>query len=403
MLQRSAGALPDLQPATFGLKPTSFYLFQFDELAVRSELFQVLNNRLQLTIEPNGNIPVATLPWETFRMKRPVLALLTLCAITMPAVAEGDVNLYSSRHYDTDEAFYDNFEQATGITVNRIEDNADVLIERMRSEGELGAADILITVDAGRLRRADEAGLLQPFGVPAVAEKVPANLRAADDRWAAISTRARVIFYDKSDVTDPPQTYQDLADPKYKGKVCTRSSSDVYMLGLMSAIIAHDGEAKAREWAAGVVANLARAPQGGDTDQLRAIVSGVCDIALANHYYYARALRSEVEGLTDGVDRIGVVFPNQATTGTHVNISGFAIARYSPNPENARRFVEYMLTPEAQKMIADGNNEFPVLAGSTPSDVVQGMGEFRKDPIAVEEFASNNDLAQRIYNEVGYP
>ena len=336
-------------------------------------------------------------------MYRILVATFALVAASAPAMAQGEVNIYSSRHYDSDETFYENFTKATGIAVNRIEDNADVLIERMRAEGELSAADVLITVDAGRLRRADDDGLLQAFGTPVVDEKVPASLRASDDHWAAVSTRARIIFYNKTDVTDPPQTYADLADPKWRGKICTRSSSDVYMLGLLASIIAHEGEDAARAWAEGVNANLAREPAGGDTDQLRGLVSGECDIVLANHYYFARALDSEVEGLSGSTGEIGWVFPNQATTGTHVNVSGLGIAAHAPNLENARRFVEYTLTPEGQKLLADGNNEFPVVEGVPPSDTALSLGDFRRDDIAVEDFGGNNDIAQRVYNEAGYP
>lgn len=323
-------------------------------------------------------------------------------AIAAPAFAQGEVNLYSSRHYDTDDALYSDFEEATGITVNRIEDSADVLIERMRSEGDLSAADVLITVDASRIVRAEEEGLLQPIGSDVVAEKVPDYLLDDDDMWAGITTRARLIFYDTEDVTDPPQTYADLADPKYEGMVCTRSSSNVYMLSLMGALIANMGEEAALEWAEGVKNNFAREPEGGDTDQLRAIISGECDIVLSNHYYYARAKRKEVSGLTEGVEKIGYVFPDQGENGTHVNISGVALAKNAPNADNARAFIEYLLTPRAQKLIADGNDEYPVIEGVEASQAVQEMGDFEADDLDLGEFAALSTEAQRVYNEVGY-
>jgi len=314
------------------------------------------------------------------------------------------VNLYSSRHYDTDEALYSNFEEMTGITVNRIEDSADVLIARMQSEGELSPADVLLTVDVSRIQRAASEGLLQPLDSDVVDEKVPQNLHDDDDLWAGVSTRVRAIFYDEQDVENPPQSYEDLADPQYEGMVCTRSSSNVYMRSLLAAIIAHNGEEAAREWAEGVMANFAREPQGGDTDQLRAIVSGECDIVLSNHYYYARGIAGEVTGLTEGIDRIGIVWPNQESYGAHENISGAAIAANAPNEENARRFVEYLLTDEAQKMLADGNNEYPVVDGIPPSEAVQQMGTgFDRDDISLAEVADNATLAQKIYNEAGYP
>ncbi|WP_108658784.1 extracellular solute-binding protein [Acuticoccus kandeliae] len=335
-------------------------------------------------------------------MRRPYLSALLLVALATPAFAQGEVNVYSSRHYDTDDSLYKTFEESTGIKVNRIEDDANVLIERMTSEGELGAADVFITVDAGRIGRADLAGLLQPLNSDIIDEKVAPELRSPDDHWTAISTRARAIFYDKASVENPPQTYQDLADPKYEGMICTRSSSNVYNLSLLGSIIAHDGEDAARAWAEGLKNNLARDPQGGDTDQLRGIVSGECQIAIANHYYFARAFRSEVSGLTEGLDKIGVVFPNQETTGTHVNISAAGIAKYAPNVDNARAFIEYLLTPTAQELIANGNDEFPVVEGVEPAPEVTQLGSFRRDELNVGSFAMNGDVAQRIFNEVGY-
>lgn len=328
---------------------------------------------------------------------------LIFASCATAAYADGELNLYSSRHYDTDEALYDNFEKQTGITINRIEDGADTLIARMQSEGELSPADLLLTVDAGRITRAADADLLQPLKVAAADEKVPDSLQDGDDLWTGVTTRARIIFYDKNDVTEPPQTYLELADPKYEGMICTRSSTNVYMIALLGSIIANEGEEAAKEWAEGVVNNFARKPQGGDTDQLRGIISGECDIVLSNDYYYARGFRKEVEGLTDGVDQIGYVFPNQDTTGTHINISGIGLAKHSPNPENARKFVEYLLTPEAQKMIADGNDEFPVVDGVAPSEAVQKMGDFKRDSLPLNDFAKNAAQATAIYNAAGYP
>jgi len=335
-------------------------------------------------------------------MRRSFCGILAAAFLVTPAMADGEVNIYSSRHYDTDDALYSDFEKQTGITVNRIEDDADKLIERMRAEGELSNADIVLTVDVGRIARADEAGLLQPINSEAIADKVPDALHASNDHYVGVSTRARIIFYDKDDVTEPPQTYQDLADPKYKGMICTRSSSNVYMQSLLASIIANEGEEAARDWASGVLANLAREPEGGDTDQLRGIVSGECDIALANHYYFARGFRKEVSGLSDSLDKIGHVFPNQDTTGTHINISAIGIAKNAPNADNARAFIEYLLTPSGQKLIADGNDEFPVLDGVEPADAVKALGDFTRDDINLYDVAVQSARAQEIYNEVGY-
>ena len=211
---------------------------------------------------------------------------ITLAALLLtsaaPAFAEGELNLYSSRHYDTDERLYSDFEDATGITINRIEGNADELTARMQAEGRNSPADILLTVDTSRLERAKDAGLLQSISSDVLEAKVPANLQDSDNQWFGFSQRARVIFYDKADVPNPPQTYLDLADPAYAGLICIRSSSNTYNQTLLAAIIENHGEAVARDWAAGVVANLARQPQGGDTDQLRGIVSGECEISVSN-------------------------------------------------------------------------------------------------------------------------
>jgi iron(III) transport system substrate-binding protein len=207
-------------------------------------------------------------------------SLVTLGPIA--ASAAGELNLYSSRHYDTDERLYSDFTEATGITINRIEGKADELIARMQAEGANSPADILLTVDTSRLERAKEVGVLQPIGSAVLEARIPANLRDVDNQWFGFSQRARIIFYDKTDVANPPQDYVSLADPAYKGQVCHRSSSNVYSQTLLAAVIENFGEEAATGWAQGVVDNFARDPEGGDTDQLRGIVSGQCDISIAN-------------------------------------------------------------------------------------------------------------------------
>jgi iron(III) transport system substrate-binding protein len=329
-------------------------------------------------------------------------ALIASAGLATPAWAEGELNLYSSRHYDTDERLYSDFEEQTGITINRIEDSADVLIERMKTEGANSPADVLITVDAGRIWRAEEADLMQPIDSEILNEKIPEHLRDEDGKWYGFSKRARIVFYDKNDVETPPETYADLADPQYEGMVCTRSSSNIYMLSLMASIIEHEGEAAAEEWAQGVWNNRARDPQGGDTDQLRALVSGECDIVVANSYYFARSLASDVEGLTGSTDQIGIVFPNQATTGAHVNISGAGVAAHAPNKENAIKFLEYLASDQAQHYFAEGNNEYPVVAGVEWPEPLKTMGEFEEDELTLTALGANQSLAQQIYNRVGY-
>lgn len=318
------------------------------------------------------------------------------------AFADGTINIYSARHYDVDEQLYSGFEKETGIKVNLIEGKEDELIERMKAEGANSPADVFVTADAGRLWRADQAGLLAAVDSAVLKERIPAHLRHPDGHWFGFSTRARVIFYDKASVTEPPQTYADLADPKYKGQICVRSGSNIYMLSLLASRIAHDGDAKAKEWAQGLKDNLAREPQGGDTDQLKGIVSGECKIAVANTYYFARALSSNVDGLTGSTDKIGIVFPDQGGNGTHTNISGAGVAVNAPSKENAVKFLEYLTSESAQQYFANGNNEYPVVAGVAAASHVVGLGAFKPDELNLNAYGENQARAQEIYNEVGF-
>lgn len=323
-------------------------------------------------------------------------------ALAAPAFAEGELNLYSSRHYDTDERLYSDFEDMTGITVNRIEGNADELIARMQAEGRNSPADVLLTVDTSRLERAKNAGVLQSIDSALLEERIPSQLQDSDNQWFGFSQRARILFYDKTDVTDPPMTYQDLADPKYAGQVCIRSGTNVYSQTILSALIAHLGEDAARDWAAGVVANFARDPQGGDTDQLRGIVSGECDIAMSNTYYFARAIRRDVKGLSDSRDMIGWVFPNQDDIGAHMNLSGGGVAAHAPNRDNAITFLEYLVSDQAQQYFSAGNDEYPAVPGVAISPSVEALGAFEADDIDLSAVAKNVATAQQIFNEVGW-
>ncbi len=334
--------------------------------------------------------------------RSPILAATIAAALAAPAFADGEVNLYSSRHYDTDESLYSDFEKATGITVNRIEAGADALIERMKAEGANSPADLLITVDAGRMWRAAEADLLAPVESETLESRIPAALRHPDGLWFGVSTRARIVFYAKDRVEEPPQTYADLADPRYEGMICTRSSSNIYMLSLLAAQIEHQGAEAAAAWAEGLWNNRARDPQGGDTDQLRAIVSGECDIAVANTYYFARAIRKEVSGLSGSTDQIGWVFPDQDGDGAHVNVSAAAIAKHAPNRENAIRFLEYLASDAAQEYFASGNDEYPVVEGVDVSASVTELGDFVADDLNLSVLGENQAEAQAIYDRIGY-
>ena len=319
------------------------------------------------------------------------------------ALADGELNLYSSRHYDTDERLYSDFEEKTGITINRIEGKADELIARMKAEGRNSPADVLLTVDTSRLERAKNAEVLQSIDSAVLDARVPANLRDSDNQWFGLSQRARIIFVDKADVPNPPLDYVSLADPQYAGMVCHRSSSNVYSQTLLSAVIENHGEDAARDWAKGMVANFARDPQGGDTDQLRGLVSGECDISISNTYYFARALRKDVKGLPqEALDKIGWIFPAQNAEGAHMNLSGGGVAAYAPNKENAIKFLEYLTSDSAQAYFSSGNDEFPAVPGVGLSESVAKLGIFRPDAVDLSAVAKNVPLAQQIFNEVGW-
>ncbi|SLN66635.1 Iron uptake protein A1 precursor [Roseivivax jejudonensis] len=331
------------------------------------------------------------------------LSLLALSS-AMPAIAQdgGELNLYSSRHYDTDERLYSDFEEQTGITINRIEGDADELIARMEAEAENSPADVLLTVDTSRLQRAKDAGILQSAESDVLEERVPSQYQDADNQWFGFSLRSRIIFYNEETVDNPPQTYMDLADDAYEGMVCIRSSSNVYNQTLLASIIENEGEDAARDWAQGVLDNMARDPQGGDTDQLRGIASGECDIAVANTYYFARALASDVDGVTGSIDTFGWVFPNQDSTGAHVNLSGGGVAANAPNRDNAIAFLEYLASDSAQEYFAAGNNEYPVVEGVETTEAVDELGEFTADDVDLSAVAQNIGTAQQIFNEVGW-
>lgn len=319
------------------------------------------------------------------------------------ASAEGELNLYSSRHYDTDERLYSDFTEATGITINRIEGKDDELIARMQAEGANSPADVLLTVDTSRLERAKEAGVLQAIDSDILETRIPANIQDEDNEWFGFSQRARIIFYDKAEVENPPQSYLELADPAYKGMVCHRSSTNVYSQTLLAAVIENHGAEAAKTWAQGVVDNFAREPQGGDTDQLRALVSGQCDIAISNTYYFSRALRTEVDGLPeDARENIGWIFPAQNAEGAHMNLSGGGVALNAPNKENAIKFMEYLASDQAQQYFSAGNDEYPAVPGVALSPSVAALGLFRPDAVNLSKVAKNVVQAQQIFNQVGW-
>ena len=323
-------------------------------------------------------------------------------AIGVPR-AEEVLNLYTSRHYQADEALYQGFTEATGIRINWIEGKDDVLIERIKSEGRNSPADVLITVDAGRLWRAEQAGLFQEVRSKVLQARVPAALRHGGGYWFGFSERARLIFYDKQRVEPGAiKTYEDLADPRWRGEICIRSSGNIYNLSLLGSMISVHGEAAAQVWAGRVVANFARDPQGGDTDQIRSAAAGECAIAVANSYYYARLMTSSKAAERAVAAAVGVVFPNQGDRGTHVNISGAGVLKQAPHRDAAIRFLEYLTSPAAQRIFADGNNEYPVVPGIAPNQALASLGEFKRDTLNVVTLGVNQPLAQIIFDRVGW-
>lgn len=328
--------------------------------------------------------------------QRPVQAQLT-------QRNQNRVNLYSSRHYDTDDQLYQGFSDSTGIRINVVEAKADQLIERIKSEGQNSPADILVTVDAGRLWRAQEQGLFQQVTSSTLASAVPDYLQHPDGLWFGLTKRARVIMYNR-DRVNPSEfsTYEALTDAKWRGRLLVRSSTNIYNQSLVGSIIEANGPEATEAWARGIVANFAREPQGGDTDQIRAVAAGLGDIAISNTYYLARLMKSDNPEDRAVAEKIGVFFPNQDGRGTHVNISGAGVLKTAPNPEAAVQFLEYLVSPEAQAIFAEGNNEYPVVAGAALDDVVASLGDFKEDTISAAVFGSNNPQALQITDRAGW-
>jgi iron(III) transport system substrate-binding protein len=340
-------------------------------------------------------------------LPRHLLAATCLAGFAATGVASAaEVNVYSSRHYDTDQKLYDDFTAETGITINLIEGNAEELIERIKAEGANSPADVLVTVDAGRLFRADQDGLFQPLDSPVLEETIPAEFRHPDGHWFGYTTRMRVLFYNK-ETFDPSlvSTYADLTKPEVEGELCIRSGSNIYNLSLLGSLIEHEGEEAARDWAEGIVANMARPPEGGDTDQIKAVANDECGIAVANHYYFARLVGSDDPADQAVVEKVGIIYPNQDGRGAHVNISGAGVLATAPNTGNAVAFLEYLASPSAQAYFSLGNNEMPVGTGiGIDNPILSEMGvlEAKRDDISVAVFGEHQALSQIIMDEVGW-
>ena len=339
-------------------------------------------------------------------MNAALKTLLPALALTLAAAGahaeEKVLNLYSARHYQTDEALYAGFTKKTGIRINRIEGKEEELLERLKNEGTNSPADILITVDAARLAAARELGLFAKVESKTLDARIPAHLRT--DEWIAFSTRARVIVYAKDSLkAGDVQSYADLANPKLKGQVCSRSGSHPYNLSLLASIIAHEGEAKAEQWARGMVANFARAPKGGDTDQIKAVAAGECGVAISNSYYVARLMRSTKPEDQKVVAKIGVVWPDQAGHGTHINVSGAGMLKNAPHKAAAVKFLEYLASDDAQRYFADGNNEWPAVASvKVDNPALAQLGKFKADTLPVGALAMYRAKAQMIYDRAGF-
>ena len=347
-------------------------------------------------------------------MKKQVVAVAALASLVWGAAAQAqELNLYSARHYSTDEALYADFTKATGIKINRVDADDAGIIARLKAEGASSPADVILLVDAARLWRGEQDGLFLPIKSKLLDDTIPASLRAAPAAdggtpWFGFSTRARVVVYDKIRVKpEDVDTYEELGDAKNKGKLCIRSGSHPYNLSLFGAMTEHLGEQKAEAWLKGVVANLARDPKGGDTDQIKAVAAGECQIAVTNSYYLARMMRSGKPEDRAVVEKVGVVFPNQSSWGTHVNIAGAAVARHAKNQANAIKFLEYLASASAQNHFANGNNEWPVAKGVNTDNpalksMTGGSGQFKSETIPISAVGANQVKVQQMLDRVGF-
>ena len=348
-------------------------------------------------------------------MKKQWVAVAALALVWgAPAQAQEQVvNLYSARHYSTDEALYNNFTKATGIKINRVDADDAGIIARLKAEGSASPADVILLVDAARLWRGEQDGLFLPIKSKLLEDAIPANLRAAPAAdggipWFGFSTRARVVVYDKVRVKrEDVDTYEELGDPKNKGKLCIRSGAHPYNLSLFGAVTEHLGPEKSEAWLKGMVDNMARAPKGGDTDQIKAVAAGECQIGVTNSYYLARMMRSNNPEDRAVVEKVGVVFPNQNSWGTHVNIAGAAVARHAKNPANAVKFLEYLASPSAQNYFANGNNEWPVAKGVNTDNpalksMTGGSGQFKSETIPISAVGANQVKVQQMLDRVGF-
>lgn len=346
-----------------------------------------------------------------FSQRRTAALVATLAACLLPLsqaqAQERVLNLYSARHYQTDEALYENFTKATGIRINRIEADDAGILARLKAEGAASPADVILLVDAARLWRGEQEGLFQPVKSAVLEQRVPAQFRGGDSgqgaQWFGLSTRARVVVFDKARLkASDVDSYEKLAAPALKGQLCVRSGSHPYNLSLFGSMQEHLGAKATEAWLAGLVANMARMPKGGDTDQIRSVGSGECGVAVTNSYYFARLLRSSKPEDKALVDKVTVVFPNQSSWGTHINVAGAAVARNAKNRDAAVRFIEYLASDSGQAYFADGNNEYPVVAGVAPNAALASLGRFKAETVPIAKVGANTGNVQQMLDRVGF-
>ncbi len=331
------------------------------------------------------------------------IALLSCSSEAPPVAEEPVVNIYSHRHYAADKLLFEKFEKETGIKVNLTTGKLDELIKRLEIEGELTEADILLSVDVGRLHRATEKGLLQPLVSADLAAAVPADLRDPDGHWYALTKRARIIAYAKERVNPAElSTYAALADKKWKGKILVRAASSIYNQSLLASIIANEGPEAAEKWASGIVNNMARSPKGNDRDQMKAVAAGIGDLAIVNSYYVGIMINSDDDEQTSAVSKVGVFFPDQDKNGTHVNISGAGITKHAKHPKNAKKLIEFLLSEASQTTFATTNHEFAVNSNTAPPELHKSWGEFKSDHQALGKLGALNEEAVKLFDKVGW-
>ena len=351
--------------------------------------------------------------WRGLRTKAAGLAVAVF-GLSVQAQAQAQaqttepvLNLYSARHYQTDEALYQNFTQATGIRIQRVEADDAGILARLKAEGNASPADVILLVDAARLWRGEQDGLFQPVKSALLEQRIPVQFRGGETalgaQWFGMSTRARLVIYDKTRLkAGDVDSYQKLADPMLKGMLCVRSGSHPYNLSLFGSMLEHLGAPATEVWLKGLVANMARSPRGGDTDQIKGVATGECGVALANSYYFARLMRSANADDKALVEKVGVMFPNQSSWGTHVNVAGAAVARNAKNREAAVRFLEYLASDAAQRYFADGNNEYPVVPGAKPNAALSSLGAFKAESVPIARVGANTVQVQQMLDRVGF-